>query len=99
MPISPKLTNTSVHSLADLIAFNEAHAAEEMPYFGQELFVKSQETTSLEDSAYLSALAENHRLARQEGIDAVMNEYNLDALVMPSGGPSWCIDLIQATIQ
>ena len=88
------LTNTSIHSLADLIAFNTAYAAEEMPYFGQELFIKSQETTSLEDSAYLSALADNHRLARQEGIDAVMNEHNLDALVMPSGGPSWCIDLI-----
>ena len=88
------LTQTSIHSLADIIAFNEAHAAEEMPYFGQELFVKSQETTSLEDTKYLSALADNHRLARQEGIDAVMNEYNLDALVMPSGGPSWCIDLI-----
>ena len=43
---------------------------------------------------YLSGLAVNHRLARQEGIDAVMIEYNLDALVMPSGGPSWCIDLI-----
>ena len=88
------LTDTAIHSLADLIAFNEIHAAEEMPYFGQELFVKSQETASLEDSRYLAALADNHRLARQEGIDAVLNEYTLDALVMPSGGPSWCIDLI-----
>ncbi len=88
------LTNTPIRSLADLIAFNAAHATEEMPYFGQELFMRSQETTSLEDSAYLSALADNHRLARQEGIDAVMNEHNLDALVMPSGGPSWSIDLI-----
>ncbi len=88
------LTDTSIHSLADLIAFNEAHATEEMPYFGQELFIRSQETTSLADAKYLSALADNQRLARQEGIDAVINEYNLDALVMPSGGPSWCIDLI-----
>ncbi len=88
------LTETPVRSLADVIAFNEAHANEEMPYFGQELFMKSQATTSLDDPAYLSALAENHRLSRQEGIDAVLNEYQLDALVMPSGGPSWCIDLI-----
>ncbi|GAC1431888.1 MAG: amidase [Ktedonobacteraceae bacterium] len=88
------LTETPIHSLADIIAFNDAHATEEMPYFGQELFLKSQETTSLNDAKYLSALAKNHRLARQEGIDAVMNEYSLDALVMPSGGPSWCIDLI-----
>ncbi len=88
------LTDTSIQSLANLIAFNEAHAEEEMPYFGQELFISSQETTSLEDTKYLTALADNHRLARQEGIDAVMNEYALDALVMPSGGPSWSIDLI-----
>ena len=88
------LTNTSVHSLADIIAFNEAHANEEMPYFGQELFMKAQETTSLDDPKYVAALATNHRLSRQEGIDAVMNEHHLDALVMPSGGPSWCIDLI-----
>lgn len=88
------LTDTSIRSLADLIAFNETHAAEEMPYFAQELFIKSQETTSLTDAKYISALADNHRQARQEGIDAVMNEYNLEALVMPSGGPSWCIDLI-----
>ncbi|GAC1397897.1 MAG: amidase [Ktedonobacteraceae bacterium] len=88
------LTHTPVHSLADIIAFNEAHADEEMPYFGQELLLKAQATTSLEDPKYLLALADNHRLSRQEGIDAVMNEYQLDALVMPSGGPSWCIDLI-----
>ncbi len=88
------LTNTSIRSLADLIAFNETHANEEMVYFKQELFIKSQKTTSLEDARYLSALADNQRLARQEGIDRVMDEYNLDALVMPSGGPSWCIDLI-----
>ncbi len=88
------LAGTSLHSLTDIIAFNEAHTDDEMPYFGQELFIKAQETTSLDDSKYLTALAENHRLARQEGIDAVLDKYQLDALVMPSGGPSWCIDLI-----
>lgn len=88
------LTNTSIHTLEDLIAFNEAHASEEMLYFGQELFLRSQATTSLEDEKYLTALADNRRLAREEGIDKVMDEYGLDALVMPSGGPSWCIDLI-----
>ncbi len=88
------LTDTPVRSLADIIAFNEAHADVEMPYFGQELLLKAQATTSLDDPHYLAALADNHRLSRQEGIDAVMNEYSLDALVMPSGGPSWCIDLI-----
>ncbi len=88
------LTDTSLHSLADIIAFNETHANEELLYFGQELFMKAQETSSLDDPKYVTALAANHRLSRQKGIDAVMNEHRLDALVMPSGGPSWCIDLI-----
>lgn len=89
-----ELTGTSVHTLADVIAFNKAHAREEMPYFGQELFEKAQETTSLEAPEYLAALEETHRLSRQEGIDAVMEAYQLDALVMPTGSPSWCIDLV-----
>ncbi len=89
-----ELVESPMRSLADLIAFNIQHAEEEMPYFGQELFLRAQATTSLDDPEYLNALAENHRLSRQEGIDAVMNEYQLDALVVPSGGPSWCIDLI-----
>lgn len=88
------LTDTPVHSLADIITFNETHTDEELPYFGQELLVQAQETTSLADPKYVSALADNSRLSRQEGIDAVIDEYKLDALVMPSGGPSWCIDLI-----
>jgi amidase len=83
-----------VHSLADLIAFNEAHAAEEMPYFGQEMLLLAQEKGPLTEQAYLDALAENHRLSRIEGIDAILEREQLDALVMPSGGPAWKIDLI-----
>ena len=83
-----------VRSLADLIAFNTAHAAEEMPFFGQELFEMAQEKGPLTDQAYLDALASNRRLARQEGIDAVMEQQQLDALVMPTTGPAWTIDLI-----
>jgi len=89
-----ELVESPMRSLTDLIAFNIEHAEEEMPYFGQELFLRAQATTSLDDPEYLNFLAENHRLSREEGIDAVMNEYHLDALVVPSGGPSWCIDLI-----
>ncbi len=87
-----ELTGTSVHTLADVIAFNKAHTREEMPYFGQEIFEKAQETTSLDAPDYLAALAETRRLSRQEGIDAVMEAHQLDALVMPTGSPSWCID-------
>ncbi len=88
------LTESSVHSMADIIAFNDAHVEQEQPYFGQELFLQAQATTDLHDPLYLNALAENHRLARQEGIDAVMDEYKLDALVMPTRGPAWCIDWV-----
>ncbi|HEX6800511.1 MAG TPA: amidase [Ktedonobacterales bacterium] len=84
----------AVHSLEELIAFNSAHAAEELPYFGQELLIRAQEKGPLTEEAYLTALEENHRLARAEGIDAVMDAHHLDALCMPTGGPAWKIDLI-----
>ncbi|HEX5441301.1 MAG TPA: amidase [Ktedonobacterales bacterium] len=82
------------HTLEDLIAFNRAHAAQEMPYFGQELFEMAQEKGPLTDEEYMKARAECLRLARDEGIDAVMREHNLDALCMPTGEPAWKIDLI-----
>jgi amidase len=75
-----------VRTLADVIAFNEAHRAEEMPYFGQDLFVKAQAKGPLTDLAYIEALARNRRLAALEGIDAVMNQQKLDAIVAPTGG-------------
>jgi amidase len=89
-----ELLDSPVRSLADVIAFNEAHAEQELRYFGHDLMVKAQNTRSLEDQGYLDALAENRRLAREEGIDAVMNEHRLDALVMPTTSPAWCIDLV-----
>ena len=88
------LANTQVHTLDDIIAFNNAHAEEELKYFGQELLLKAQDTTSLDDPAYLAALDECRRLSRQEGIDAVMDRYRLDALVMPTSSPPWLIDLV-----
>jgi len=63
-------------------------------YFGQELFLQAEATTGLSDPTYLQALAQDHLLSRQEGIDAVMNKYNLDALVALSTSPAWTIDLI-----
>ena len=89
-----ELLESPVRTLADVISFNEAHAGQELQYFGQELLLKAQATTSLDDPAYIEALAENRRLSREEGIDAVMEQYRLDALVMPSTGPAWCIDLV-----
>jgi amidase len=81
-------------TLADVIAFNEAHRAEEMPYFGQELFLRAEAKGPLTDKAYLDALATNRRLSRTEGIDAVMDQHRLDAIVAPTGGPAWLTDLV-----
>ncbi len=83
-----------LHTLADLIAYNTAHAAAELPYFGQELVLQANAKGPLTDAAYTQALAKNRRLAATEGIDAVMTEHRLDALVAPTGGPAWLIDLV-----
>jgi amidase len=82
------------HTLADLIAFNTAHADREMPYFGQEIFVAAQAKGPLSSREYIDALKKNQRLARKDGIDAVMDEHKLDALVAPTGGPAWTTDLV-----
>ena len=81
-------------NLADLIAFNNQNAAREMPYFGQDTFLKSQEKGPLTEREYVDALEKNHRLTRVEGIDAVMDKFKLDALIAPTGGPAWLTDLV-----
>jgi amidase len=83
-----------VHSLADVIAFNEANRSREMPFFGQELLRQAQQKGPLTDKAYRDALAKNLRLSRKEGIDAVMDKLHLDALVAPTGSPPWTTDLV-----
>jgi amidase len=83
-----------VSSLADLIAFNDKHKDREMPYFGQEIFEKAQKKGPLTDAAYRQALRKCRRLTRTLGIDAVMTRHRLDALVCPTSGPAWLIDLI-----
>jgi amidase len=83
-----------VHTLADIIAFNDAHKDQELPYFGQEIMLMAQKKGPLTDPRYLQALAKNHRLSRALGIDAVMTKDRLDALVAPTSGPAWLIDLV-----
>jgi amidase len=83
-----------VRSLAELIAFNERHRAQEMPCFGQELLVRAETKGPLTDAAYRKALARCRQLARREGIDATLARHRLDAIVAPTGGPPWLIDLI-----
>ena len=86
--------SASVHSLAEVIAFNEANRSREMPFFGQELMLQAQQKGPLTDKAYRAALAKNVRLSRKEGIDAVMDKLHLDALVAPTGNPPWATDLV-----
>jgi amidase len=81
-------------TLADLIRFNEEHRAQEMPYFGQEIFEQSEKRGPLTEKKYRDALAKNHRLARTEGIDATMKKHRLDAIIAPTGGPVWATDLV-----
>ena len=85
--------DAQVRTLADVIAFNEKNKDKEMPYFGQDLFLKAQEKGPLTDKEYVAALAANHTLSREQGIDAVMDKNHLDALVAPTGGPAWLTDL------
>jgi len=83
-----------VHTLREIIEFNERNREKEMPYFGQDLFIKAEAKGPLTEKGYLDALEKNHRLTRKEGIDAVMEKFQLDALVAPTGGPAWLTDLV-----
>ena len=83
-----------VKSLEDVIAFNEANHERELLYFGQETMLQAQEKGPLTDEAYLEALEKSRRVTRTEGIDKVMDEHRLDALVAPTGSPPWPIDLV-----
>jgi amidase len=87
-------TGAPVKTLKDVIAFNERHAKEEMPYFGQDTFLKAEAKGPLTSFEYLEALAKSRRLARTEGIDATMDRHRLDALVAPTLGPACVTDLV-----
>src|ERR1700683_5356873 len=86
--------NAPVKTLKDIIDFNERNREKEMPYFGQDTFLKAEEKGPLTTQEYVDALAKNHQLARKEGIDATMDKSNLDALIGPTGGPAWLTDHI-----
>jgi amidase len=83
-----------VKSLKDIIEFNEKNRDREMPYFGQDLFIKAQEKGPLTTPAYLNALRKNHLMSRTQGIDLVLKQHRLDALIAPTGGPAWPTDLV-----
>jgi amidase len=80
-------------TLQDLIDFNNAHAAQEMKYFGQEVFLQSQQTDGLNDPAYVKARADATSIARH-AIDDTLAKFNLDAVIAPTNSPAWTTDLV-----
>lgn len=84
----------AVHNLAELIAFDKAHKAQEMEWFGQDEFIAAEAKGPLTDKAYRDALAKDKRLSGPGGIDAAMKKYRLDALLAPTTGPAWTTDLV-----
>jgi amidase len=84
--------HSPVSSLKDIIAFNEREKAREMPFFAQELMYQAEAKGPLTDPAYKKAVEESKKLSREQGIDAVMTKYRLDALFAPTQAPAWLID-------
>ena len=83
-----------VHSLQDVIEFNERHCDRVMPHFGQERMLAAQGKGPLTEPAYIKALETNLRLSRDEGIDKTLRDHQLDAIIAPSGGPAWLTDWV-----
>jgi amidase len=81
-------------TLADVVEFNRAHAAEEMPLFGQDLFERAVATHGLQDAAYLTALREERRIAGPDGLDARFATLKLDAIIAPTFGPAFLTDTV-----
>ena len=86
--------NAEVRSLADIIPFNEKHAQEELPFFGQEIMIMAEKKGPLTEKAYTDPLTKNLRLARDEGIDSVMKEHRLDAILAPTSALAWLTDWV-----
>ncbi len=84
--------NPPVRSLSDVIAFNQAHAADELRWFGQDSFEKADQP--VDRAIYVKARANSLRLAGAEGIDALLAKHNVAALIAPTAGPAWPIDLV-----
>jgi len=88
------LADAKVHTLKDVIEFNQKNSARELPYFGQELMEKAEAKGDLRSDEYMKAHADCRRLARTEGIDSAMEKHRLDALIAPTDSPAWMTDLV-----
>lgn len=83
-----------IQLLSDIVAFNRDHANQEMPWFGQDILEMALNKGSLDDPEYREMVAKVQRWGRDEGIDAVVGEHRLDAIVAPANAPAWRIDLV-----
>lgn len=83
-----------VHTLKEIIEFNEKNQKTEMPYFGQDTFIKSEAKGPLTSKEYIAALEKCRKLTRKDGIDAALKKHKLDALVAPTDSPAWLTDLV-----
>ena len=92
--LSSCMADSSVKSLADLIAYNNSNKAGIMPWFGQEILEMAEKKGFLTDKKYKLALRKSRKLSGKKGIDALIIKNNLDALIAPSGGPAWKTDWI-----
>jgi len=86
--------NAPIQSLADVIAFNEEHAAEELPYFDQGIFLSAEARSGLDDIEYINAVLRIQYAGRDNGLDAALQQNSLDALIAPTNGPATKIDLV-----
>jgi amidase len=84
--------DSPIKSLADVIAFNTAHAGQELHFFGQELMIRAEAKGPLTEPAYQAARAACLKVMREEGIDALLAKHKLDALVSLTAGPAWVVD-------
>jgi amidase len=84
----------AVKSLHDVIEFNEKHRDREMPWFGQDQMIKAETKGPLTTKTYRDLVSKLNRLAKQEGIDALMTKLALDAIIAPTDGPAWLTDYV-----
>jgi len=83
-----------IKTLDDLIRFNEENKAKSMPFFGQEIFLQAAKKGGLDSKDYKDALAKDLKASREDGIDKALAKDRLDAILAPTGGPAWLIDLV-----
>ncbi|WP_439182163.1 amidase [Carboxylicivirga taeanensis] len=81
-------------SLKELIEYNELNSDKVMPWFEQEVFEAANATKGLDDPKYVEAKKKCKELSQTKGIDQLMADYKLDALMGPTNGPAWCIDYV-----